>query len=121
MQTKDERIAGLQAEVDRLTAILNTPLFEEFAEAVVAEAAHQESRQDQYKDELKEPEDWYWLIKYLAGKALQAHADRDRKKALHHTISSAAALAHWHAAILAEFPKPAGQAKTRTGEQDGTG
>lgn len=35
----------------------------------------------------------------LGGKALAAAKAGDRDKALHHTISSAAALANWHAAL----------------------
>ena len=100
--TKDEQIRALQTEVSRLTAILNTPLYEEFLEAVQREAAHQVFRYGAAADRQKEPQDWFWLVGFLAGKALRAHVERDKEKALHHTISSAAALMNWHAAITAE-------------------
>ena len=35
-----ERERQLQTEVDRLTALVNTPLFDDFAAAVKREAAH---------------------------------------------------------------------------------
>ncbi|MCY4612227.1 MAG: hypothetical protein OXB94_01195 [Nitrospira sp.] len=100
--TKDEQIRALQKEVRRLTTILNTPLYEKFLEAVQREAAHQVFRWGAPPDRQKEPQDWFWLIGYLSGKALRAHVDGNKEKALHHTISSAAALMNWHSAITAE-------------------
>ena len=102
--SKDQEIAELRAEVRRLKTIINTPLVEEFFIAVKAEASHQEYRSAEYHDELKKPSDWFWLIGYLAGKALEAHISGDRKRALHHTISSAAVMAHWHQAIQHQMP-----------------
>ncbi len=43
--------------------------------------------------------DWFWLIGYLAGKALMHALAGDRDKAKHHTISTAAALLNWHRAM----------------------
>jgi hypothetical protein len=43
--------------------------------------------------------DWFWLIGYLAGKALASHIAGDIDKALHH-ITAAAALCNWHSAVL---------------------
>ena len=106
--TKDEQIRALQKEVSRLTAILNTPLYEEFLEAVQREAAHQVFRWGAPHVRQKEPQDWFWLIGYLAGKALHAHIDGNKEKALHHTISSAAALMNWHSAIITETKDDAG-------------
>ena len=91
---------NLAEELDRMHGLLNSPLFEPFLEAVKMEAAHQVDRWGTAHDRGKEPQDWFWLVGYLAGKALRAHIDDDRKKALHHTISTAAALLNWHAAIL---------------------
>ena len=102
---QDNEIAQLRTEVDRLTKILNTPLYDDFVEAVKTEAPHQAWRWSK-QDEQKSPEEWYNLIEYLSGKALQAHSDGNRKKALHHTISSAAALLHWHTAISRQFGPP---------------
>ena len=101
---KDREIADLRAEIGRLNNILNTPLYDDFIEAVRAEAPHQRWRWGKPQDEAKTPEDWLGLIHYLAGKAKDAHEQGDRKRALHHTISSAAALMHWHEAILEQLP-----------------
>lgn len=85
----------LRAENARLKAILDSPLYEPFLEAVEAEAQHQIYHRDE-EDAAKGPEDWFWLIGYLAGKLLRACHDRDKEKAQHHTISSAAVLLNWH-------------------------
>lgn len=92
--------AELRTEVDRLRGLLNAPELHDFSKAVVLEAAHQRERWPADGDAGKAPEDWFWLIGWLAGKAVRAAHDGDRDKALHHTISSAAALANWHAALL---------------------
>lgn len=79
--------------------IINTPETADFMAGVPLEAAHQRERWGTSHDAGKAPEDWFWLIGYLAGKALRAQNAGDVEKALHHTISTAAALANWHAAI----------------------
>ena len=99
--TKEE----LKFEVKRLTKILNTPLYEEFVEAVKAESAHQLWRWEKPDNE-KNPQDWFDLIRFLSGKALRAHIDGNRRQSLHHTVSSAAALMHWHQAIVKQTTKP---------------
>ena len=101
---------ALRAELSRLRAELNTPHTKDFLEAVRVEAAHQRERWGAEHDAGKTPEDWFWLLGYLAGKALAAARlagvyDIDMPelaadivdKALHHTISSAACLLNWHA------------------------
>ena len=100
------RIVGLeamlcdaQAEVERLRAALNTPEVDDFARGVVLEAQHQRARWGSKHDVGKAPADWFWLVGYLAGKALAAAIGGNNEKALHHTISTAAALANWHAAL----------------------
>lgn len=89
----------LQAEIARLDRLINTPETANFLEGVQREAAHQVARWGEVHDRQKSAEHWYWLVGYLAGKALRAAITGDRDKALHHTISSAAALLHWHTAI----------------------
>ena len=96
LQAKVER---LETEVEGLRGLINTPLHDDFVEAVKIEAAHQSERWVR-EDADKEPEDWFWTLGYLSGKALRAHRHGDRKTALHHTISSAALLFHWHRRIL---------------------
>jgi hypothetical protein len=88
------------AELARLQALLNTPELHDFAKGVVLEAAHQRERWSTDHDAGKAPADWFWLLGYLGGKALKAHIDGNTEKALHHTISTAAACANWHAAVL---------------------
>lgn len=88
------------SEAERLDSVLNAPELHDFARAVVLEAGHQRERWGTERDAGKAQTDWFWLVGYLAGKALHAAIAGDRDKALHHTISTAAALANWHAALL---------------------
>lgn len=88
------------ADVARLTALINSPELVDFARGVVLEAAHQRERWPSEQDAGKAPADWFWLVGYLAGKALTSALAGASDKALHHTISTAAALANWHASIL---------------------
>jgi hypothetical protein len=92
-------IDDLRSEVERLRGLINTPETANFLEGVKREAAHQVERWGAAHDRQKSAEHWFWLVGYLAGKALHAVITGDREKALHHTISSAAALLHWHTAI----------------------
>lgn len=99
MRPADMTRAELIARVLELDALVNKPHTIVFLESVRSEVAHQVHRWGTVHDRAKEPQDWFWLVGYLAGKALRSHMDGDREKALHHTISSAAVLANWHAAI----------------------
>ncbi len=92
-------VCALQAENSRLNSLINSPETADFLEGVKREAAHQRERWGTPHDREKSAEHWYWLVGYLAGKALRSAITGNREKALHHTISSAAALSHWHAAI----------------------
>lgn len=92
---------------DEAETKLNTPELHDFARGVVLEAAHQRARWGSEHDAGKTPANWFWLVGYLAGKALRSHidgliapGDGEPTKALHHTITAAAALANWHSAIL---------------------
>lgn len=100
MQDEYEELLAARAERDRLHALVNNPQTDDFLLAVKAEAAHQIERWGEAHDRGKSAENWFWLVGYLAGKALRAAITGDRFKAKHHTISSAAALANWHAAML---------------------
>lgn len=91
-----------EAMIETLRDRLNTPEVEDFASAVVAEAQHQRHRWPSDHDAGKTPLDWFWLIGFLAQKAAFAAIAGDRDKALHHCISTAAALANWHAAIAGQ-------------------
>lgn len=94
------RAESAEAEAKRLTALINTPELHDFIKAVPLEAVHQRERWGSDHDDGKTPADWFWLLGYLGGKALRSHLDGDTTKALHHTITAAAALANWHSNIL---------------------
>lgn len=109
------QLEQVTVERDEALAKLNTPELYDFAKAVRLEGAHQRTRWGTEHDEGKEPADWFWLIGYLAGKALASHLKGDVDKALHHTITAAAVLANWHSAILGKtnmrpgIARPAGE------------
>jgi len=84
--------------------ILNRAEIDSFIEGVKLEAAHQLTRWGTEQDRNKGPEEWYWLVGYLAGKALQAQRADDEGKFMHHLISTAAVLANWH--YFASNPEP---------------
>lgn len=93
-----ERIQAA-AEIRRLRGLISNPHTDEFLPAVQLEAAHQRERWGDAHARGKSAENWFWLVGYLAGKCLRAVIEGDKAKALHHTISSAAALANWYEAI----------------------
>jgi len=120
-----EKLQAKAKEFDRLHALVNTPELVDFPAAVHLEAVHQEERWGKKEQESKAAIDWFWLVGYLSGRALEhdreaerllaqvggsdAEADRafydlqiahHREKAVHHTITTAAALNHWHASML---------------------
>ncbi|MEW5709786.1 MAG: hypothetical protein AB1830_12920 [Pseudomonadota bacterium] len=92
----DAEIAAIKAVLESLEAI-NRPELDDFMAAVVNEARHQRARWGAEHDAGKSPEDWLWLVAYLATKAAQAHRYGDRGKYLHHIITTAAACLNWHA------------------------
>lgn len=93
-------IEALVREVERLNSIINTPQADDFLRAVSTEAEHQRQRWGSDHDAGKMPADWFWLVGYLGGKALHAHAVGDVTKAEHHVITTAAACANWHRAMF---------------------
>ena len=100
-QQMQVEIDQLRTKVAELEELLDTPLYNEFIDAVKREAGHQIKRW-RSEDKVKEPQDWFWTLGFLSGKAVRAHLEGDRNKALHHTISSAAMLLNWHRKILSE-------------------
>lgn len=90
---------ALEAEIARLRGLLNTPEMMNFLKGVHLEAIHQVERWGTAHDRAKRPADWFWLVGYLAGKALHAQTAGNTEKALHHCISTAAALFNWHSSI----------------------
>lgn len=82
-----------------LHGLVNRPHTDNFLEATRLEAGHQIDRFGAAHDRDKSAENWFWLVGYLAGKCLHAVVTGNKAKALHHTISTAAALLNWHEAI----------------------
>lgn len=101
MLTQDEfdALNAAAAEGARLKELINHPSLNGFLRSTHIEAVHQVERWGEASDRAKRPADWFWLVGYLAGKALHAAVAGDHDKALHHTISTAAALYNWHSAI----------------------
>ncbi len=97
---KPETMQELRAQLAQLKAQLEAPELIDFREAVVREAAHQRVRWGSDHDAGKTAADWFWLIGYLAGKALHADKAGDADKLRHHIITTAAACANWHTATL---------------------
>lgn len=98
-QAEHDDLLAAKAERDRLLALINSPEVDGFLRGVHLEAVHQVQRWGTAHDRAKRPADWFWLVGYLAGKALHAAIAGDKAKAKHHCISSAAALYNWHCAI----------------------
>lgn len=86
-------------EVRVLRQMFKTPEVDDFLRGVHLEAIHQVERWGDSSDLAKNAEDWFWLIGYLAGKALRSVIEGNHDKSRHHCISTAAALYNWHCAI----------------------
>lgn len=95
LEAYDRRSARLK----HLQALINSPELHNFLRGSHLEAVHQVERWGEATDRKKRPADWFWLVGYLAGKALHAADSGNQDKALHHCISTAAALYNWHCAI----------------------
>ncbi|WP_179254799.1 hypothetical protein [Burkholderia sp. AU15512] len=109
-------VTELRAEIERLNAIINTPHADDFLKAVSIEAEHQRQRWSSEHDAGKTPADWFWLVGYLAGKALHAAVACDAKKAEHHIITTSAACANWHLSIFGKTNMRPGIDGARAGE-----
>lgn len=84
---------GAARELRRLHTLINNPHTADFIEAVKSEAAFQREHWAASHDAGKTDADWFWLVGYLAGKALSKP-----EKLLHHVITTAAACLNWHMA-----------------------
>jgi hypothetical protein len=103
------------ARIAALESLINNPHTADFLEAVRTEAAHQRDRWGTAHDVGKSDEDWFWLIGYLAGKAMFTPVRKDLnavadmlcgddetaivEKRRHRIITVAAAALNWHAAV----------------------
>lgn len=97
-----EGLVHAAEERERLDKLINNPQTDEFIGAVRSEMAHQVERWGHAHDRDKSAQAWFWLVGYLSGKALRAAICGDRGKALHHCVSSAAALGNWFKAVQAD-------------------
>lgn len=99
-----KEIRRLEAQYNKI----NTPELFNFWAAVQNEALHQRERWAVTgNDAGKTDADWFWLIGYLAGKALHNPPREDMTAEdlrLHRVITVAAAAANWHAALLGVYP-----------------
>lgn len=82
---------------------LGTPEIDDFFEAVKKEAAYQHERWSAEHDGGKTDADWFWLIGYLAGKALHNPGNSKEKK-LHRIITVAAAACNWWTHVRGKSP-----------------
>jgi len=100
--------------------IINTPETADFMAGVPLEAVHQRERWGAGHDAGKTPFDWFWLVGYLAQKAASSAVAGDTEKAKHHTISTAAALANWHAQLSGLTDMRPGIGPDNGGEKPGS-
>lgn len=94
-----DKLNALTEENARLHSLINNPEIENFIAGVKLEAAHQREKWGEDHDMQKAPEDWFWTLGYLAGKALSAQKIGDNEKLKHHLISSCALLCNYHKQI----------------------
>jgi hypothetical protein len=80
---------------------INTPEISDFLTAVHNEALHQRERWGAQGDAGKTDADWFWLVGYLAGKAIRPGAGIEKQ--LHHIITTAAACLNWHGARVGAY------------------
>lgn len=97
-----QRLTVQDQRVDELEGLLDTPHTADWFEGVKLEAGHQMKRWGTENDAGKTPADWFWLVGYLAQKAMTAQMVGDEKKARHHTISTGAAMLNWFRAIVGD-------------------
>lgn len=99
LSSLEAEVATVTAERDALHKLLNTPEFHDFLKGVPLEAAHQVQRWGSEHDAGKSCLDWFWLIGYLAQRIVEYDKAGNRDKALHHCVTTAAALMNWHSAL----------------------
>jgi len=80
---------------------LTTPEIVDFQKAVEREALFQREMWAEKGDAGKTDADWFWLLGYLGGKAIQPNVDPEKQ--LHRIIATAAACLNWHAARVGAY------------------
>lgn len=94
--------AELLAEVERLTALINSPQIVDFLDAAKIEAIHQRERWGVEHDAGKRVEDWVTLFIYLLGKLSTSYWAGNHEKVLHHVITVGAVALNMHANLTGE-------------------
>jgi hypothetical protein len=94
-----EKLVADAIAAHQFHALVNNPHTDHFLRATRLEAAYQRDHWGEPQHRGKSAEGWFHLVGHLSGKSLRAAIEGDKEKALHHTISSAAALANWYQAI----------------------
>lgn len=102
IQAARNEAEAMRADAERLRSLINTPHTDDWVTASKLEAAHQIERWSAEHDAGKQPEDWFWLLGYLGGKAVAAFRAGNQEKGVHHIISSSAALLNWHRNIVGD-------------------
>lgn len=102
LREQEGEIKTLQSELTKARELLNTPHTDDWFEGVRLEAGRQIGRWGTEHDAGKAPADWFWLIGYLAQKAMIAQMSGDEEKARHHTISTGAAMLNWFRVIVGD-------------------
>ena len=100
LDVQGKALIDAKAKYNELHALVNNPHTDEFLQSVNLEAAHQQLRWGCTHSSGKENSDWFWLIGYLAGKAIQPSVTQDKR--LHHVITTAAACLNWHAHLTGQ-------------------
>ncbi len=106
--TKEEFEAKCQRKSDTDPAPappgpVDEPDVEDFIEGVKREMAYQAERWAE-RDRGRGATGWAPLVARFTRNVVDAALAGDRRLALHHVISAAAALGHWHAAIRRDLP-----------------
>lgn len=94
VRAAEQEISDLRQDAEKYRA-LHTPEIHDFIAAIEREALYQREKWGSSHDAGKTDAEWFWLVGYLAGKAISKP-----EKALHHIITTAAACLNWHAAKL---------------------
>jgi hypothetical protein len=87
---------------------INTPELYDYLEAAQNEALHQREKWGTNGDEGKTDADWFWLVGYLAGKALHNPPKVNMTPVdamLHRLVALGAAVANWHAAVVGDHTR----------------
>lgn len=99
-------VERLRADNRRLRGILDQPDPAEFMYATEVEMRYQQAHWGEEHDSGKVDADWFWLIGYLAGKALHRGEDDGRDKLLHRITTVSAAAGNWHRHVRTRASSP---------------